>query len=105
MNPMDILKNFGNLQSRVNEMQEKLKSISVTGSAGGDMVQVTMNGQMQITNVTISPEIVDPKDVTMLEDLVLAACTDATLKVREKLRDEISSLTGGVDIPPGFMGL
>lgn len=105
MNPMDILKNFQNFQSRFQEMQDKMKEVKVTGSAGGDMVQVLMNGQMQVLDVTIAPEVVDPNDVVMLQDLILAAITDASSKVREKLQEEISSMTGGLDIPPGMLGM
>ncbi len=105
MNPMDILKNFQNVQSRFQEMQDKMKEVKVTGSAGGDMVQVLMNGQMQVLDVTIAPEVVDPNDVVMLQDLILAAITDASSKVREKLQEEISSMTGGLDIPPGMLGM
>jgi hypothetical protein len=93
------------MQSQLGEMQEKMKDIVVTGSSGGDMVKVTMNGQMQVLEVFISPEAVDPSDVEMLEDLVLAASTDAFNKVKDKLRDELSTLTGGAPLPPGFMGM
>jgi DNA-binding YbaB/EbfC family protein len=105
MNPMDLLKNFQNIQSRFQEMQEKMKTVTVTGTAGGDMVKVEINGQMQVTNISIAPEVVDPNDVSMLEDLVLAAFTNASEKMREKLREEMSALTGGMDIPPGLMGM
>ena len=105
MNPMDLLKNFQNIQSRVTEMQDKLKDVIVTGTAGGDMVQIELNGQMQVRKVHIEKEVVDPNDVEMLQDLILAAFTDAFEKMKEKLREEVSSLTGGMDIPPGLMGM
>ena len=104
MNPMDLLKNFQNIQSRVGEMQEKMKALTVTGTSGGDMVRIDMNGQMEVTNVTISPEAVDPNDIGMLEDLVFAACADAFAKIKEKMSEEVSSLTGGMDLPPGLFG-
>ncbi len=105
MNPMDIFKNFQNIQSRVNEIQDKLQNVTVTGFAGGDMVKVDMNGQMTVTGVTISPDAVNPDDIGMLEDLVLAAITDASVKIKEAIRQEMSGLTGGMDLPPGFMGM
>lgn len=105
MNPFELIKNFQNIQSQVNEMQEKMKDITVTGSSGGDMVTVTMNGHMQVLDVTISPEAVDPSDVGMIEDLVLAAFTDAFNKVKDRLKDEVSNLTGGAPLPPGLMGM
>lgn len=104
MNPMDILKNVQQLQSRMNEAQSKLKDITVTGSAGGDMVRVELNGEFAVTNVTISPEAVDPEDLAMLEDLVLAAFSDATHKVRERIQQEMSSVTGGLNLPPNLFG-
>jgi nucleoid-associated protein EbfC len=103
MNPMDVFNNLKNMQSRVKEMQDKLNEVSVTGSAGGDLVRVTMNGHMQVTGVEISKDVVDPNDVEMLQDLMLAACSDASAKVREKLQTELSGLTGGMGFPPGFM--
>ena len=105
INPMELLKNFQNLQSKLNEMQEKLKGISVTGSAGGGMVQIEMDGSLSVTGVTITPEVVDPNEREMLQDLVLAAFTDALAKVKEKMKDEASSVAGGLDLPPGIMGL
>lgn len=105
MNPMDLLKNFQNIQSRVNAMQEKIKGITVVGTAGGDMVRIELTGQMFVKNVTISPEAVDPKDIEMLQDLVRAAITDALAKLKEKMREEMSDATGGLDIPPELFGM
>ena len=61
MNPMDILKNVQQLQARMNDAQSKLKEITVEGTAGGDMVRVSLNGEFVVTKVTISPEAVQPK--------------------------------------------
>jgi hypothetical protein len=104
MNPMDLLKNFQNIQSKMHEAQQQLKEIRVTGSAGGDMVRIEMTGEFQVTSVQISPEAVDPNDIGMLQDLMLAAFTNATSNVKEKIREEMSSLTGGMDLPPGMFG-
>ncbi len=104
MNPMDLFKNLQNLQSQFGDMQEKLKDIQVTGTSGGEMVRIDMNGQMQVTGIHIEPEAVDPKDVKMLEDLLLAAFHNGSEKVKEKLQQEAGNLTGGLDLPPGFMG-
>lgn len=104
MNPMDMLKNFQNIQSKLGEAQEKLKEIRVTGTAGGDMVRVEMTGEFQVTSVEISSEAVDPNDIEMLQDLMLAAFTNATSNVKEKIREEMSSMTGGMDLPPGLLG-
>ena len=105
MNPMDLMKNFQQMQSRLQETQERLKTIRATGSAGGDMVRVEISGEFAVLNVTIAPEVVDPHDITMLEDLVRAAFADAVANIKERVREEMSSLTGGLDLPPGFMGM
>ncbi len=105
INPLDIIKQFGNMQEKMGEVQEKIRRISATGYAGGDMVQVELNGQMEVLKIHISREVVDPKDITMLEDLVRAAVSDALVKIKEKVREEVSSLTGGLNLPTGFMGL
>lgn len=105
MNPMDLFKNIQNMQSKVSEIQDKMKEIRVTGSAGGDMVTVEMNGHMTVLDVSISPEAVDPKEIEMLEDLIQAAMVNATAKVKERLQDEMSALTGGMPLPPGMLGL
>lgn len=105
MNPMDLLKNFQNIQSKVGEMQERMKSLTVTGTSGGDMVRIDMNGQMEVTNVSISSEAVDPDDIGMLEDLIFAAMADASAKIKEKMKEEMTGLTGGMDLPPGLFGM
>jgi len=101
---MDLFKNLQNLQSQFSDMQEKLKEITVTGSSGGDMVRVEMNGQFDVLDLSISPDVVDPNDVGMLQDLIKAAFTDAQSKVKEQMQQQMSDLTGGMDLPPGFMG-
>jgi nucleoid-associated protein EbfC len=105
MNPMDLLKNFQNIQSRVSAMQDKMKELSVVGTAGGDMVRIEMTGQMFVTKVTISPEAVDPNDIEMLQDLVRAAISDAHAKLKERMREEMSDVTGGLDLPPELFGM
>lgn len=101
---MDILKNMQQLQSRMNEAQERVKDVTATGTAGGDMVRITLTGEFAVTNVDISPEAIDPDDLGMLEDLVLAAFSDAVYKVKEKIQQEMSSVAGGLDLPPGLFG-
>ncbi len=104
-NPFDILRQLQGLQSRIGEIQEKLKSVRVTGSAGGGLVTVEMNGQMKVGKVTIAPEAVDPRDIAMLQDLVLAAVSDALDRLKERIREEVSQATGLLGLPPGFLGL
>ena len=104
MNPLEMFKNLQNLQSKMGDMQERMQAITSTGSSGGDMVRIEINGQMEVLKVTITPEVVDPEEITMLEDLILAAFSDASTKIKEKIREEMSSITGGMNLPPGFMG-
>jgi len=104
-NPFDVFKQLQGLQSRMGEMQEKLKTVRVTVSAGGGMVTVEMNGQMQVEKVIIAPEAVDPLDIPMLQDLVLAAVTDAMDRLKERIREEVSQASGMLGLPPGFLGL
>ena len=104
-NPFEMLKNLQGLQAKMGEMQEKLKTVRVTGSAGGGMVTVELNGDLRAEKVTISPEAVDPSDIRMLEDLVLAALSDALGRLKEKLRDEMASVTGLAGLPPGLFGM
>jgi hypothetical protein len=104
MNPFDILKNVQQLQGRMTEAQSKLKDVTAVGTAGGDMVQVEISGEFSVNRVTISPDAVDPNDIEMLQDLVRAAMSDAVFKVKEKIQEEMSSLTGGMNLPPGMFG-
>lgn len=101
MDPMDLMKNLKNLQEQMSGMQDKLDDIRVQGSAGGGMVVVDMNGKMEVLAVKIAREVVDPDDVTMLEDLVLAACNSAASALKEKMAQQASSLAGGAGFP-GF---
>lgn len=104
-NPFEIFKQLQGLQSKMGEIQAKLKTVRATGEAGGGMVTVEVNGQMQVEKVTIAPEAVDPRDVQMLQDLILAAVTDALDRLKEKIREEVSQATGMLGLPPGFLGL
>lgn len=104
MNPMDLLKNMGQLQETMQEAQKKLKELRVIGSAGGDMVRIEMNGEFTVLSVEIAPEVIDPEEKEMLQDLFRAAHNDATAKVRTALQENISDLTGGMPIPPGLFG-
>jgi len=104
VNPFELLKNLQNLQSRMNEIQQRMAQIRVTGSAGGDMVRIEMTGALSVTSVTIAKEAVDSNEVEMLQDLVLAAFSDALAKVKERMKEEATSMTGGLDLPPGLLG-
>jgi DNA-binding YbaB/EbfC family protein len=87
------------LQAQLAKAQEELSNLTVEGSAGGGAVTVTVNGQQKIQSVTISPEVVNPDDVELLQDLVLAAVSDAMAKSQEAAAKHLGGLTGGLKIP------
>lgn len=99
MDPMDLLKNLKDLQSQMSGMQEQLQDIVVQGSAGGGMVVIDMNGKMETLSVKIAPEVVDPEDITMIEDLVLAAINSATAALKDKMAEQAASLAGMTGFP------
>ncbi|MEO0124183.1 MAG: YbaB/EbfC family nucleoid-associated protein [candidate division WOR-3 bacterium] len=87
----DIFKQALKLQEK---LQEELKKIRVEGSAGGGMVRIEMDGEHNVLSVKIEPQIIEEKDINMLQDLIIAAFNDAQNKVKEKVRESVSSLTG-----------
>lgn len=98
-NPFDLIKNLKNLEGTMNTMKEELAQISETGSSGGNIVNVTLNGKFEITDIKIDPIAVDPRDVQMLQDLLKAAHHDAMDKVQEAIKEKSGSLLGGLNIP------
>ena len=100
------MKNMGNmmkqaqkLQSQMLKMQEGLADQTVEATSGGGMVKVVANGRQQIISIQVEKEVVDPQDVDMLQDLILAAVNDALIKSQEMVTAEMSKLTGGLKIP------
>jgi DNA-binding YbaB/EbfC family protein len=91
-----IMKQAQQMQSRMAQVQEALSKEMVTGQAGGGMVTVTANGQGDVLSLSIEKEVVNPDDVEMLEDLVLAAVTDAIRKSRDLAQEKMNSATGGL---------
>ncbi len=84
MNPFDVLKNLnmGSMKENLEKMQGELVAMEATGSSGGNIVRVTMNGKMEITRIQLDPICVDPRDIKMLEDLIVAAHHDAMSKIQ-----------------------
>lgn len=100
----NLMKQAQKLQSKMQKMQEELADETVETSAGGGMVKAVANGKQQIVSITIEKEVVDPDDVEMLQDLVLAAVNDALTKSQEMVSDRMGQLTGGLNIP-GLTGM
>ena len=99
-----MLKQLQQMQARMAKIQQELGEKTVTGSAGGGMVEVTVNGHQKLLSVHVKPEVVNPEDVEMLQDLVLAAANDALEKARELASQEMGAVTAGLGLPPGMMG-
>ena len=87
------------LHSKLAKVQQELADITLEASSGGDAVRVTIDGQQKIQSVKISPEVVNPDDVEMLEDLVLTAVSEAIAKSQEAAAERLGGLTGGLNIP------
>ena len=99
MNPFDLIKNLQNMQSNMEQMQSKLKTVTVQGSAGGDLVRIELNGQMELLSVQLDPACVDKGDIPMLQDLIRSAHADAMRKVRDKIKEEFGSSFPGMNLP------
>ncbi|MCK4924759.1 MAG: YbaB/EbfC family nucleoid-associated protein [Spirochaetes bacterium] len=96
---MNFLKQAQELQEKIKKMQEDLVNKQASGSSGGDMVKATVNGKHELVDITIAKEVVNPDDIEMLEDLVVAAVTDAMHKIEEVIKSEMAKVTGGLSIP------
>jgi DNA-binding YbaB/EbfC family protein len=95
----NMMKQAQKLQSKMLKLQEELAEKTVETASGGGMVKVVANGRQQIVSIQIEEEVIDPDDVEMLQDLILAAINDALAKSQEMVSGEMSKLTGGINIP------
>ncbi len=100
-NMQAMMKQAQKLQKKMLAAQEELAVKTVEASAGGGMVKVVANGGQKIESIVFEKEVVDPEDIEMLQDLVLAAVNDALVKAQEMVSAEMSKLTGGLNLP-GF---
>jgi len=95
----DLMKQMQAMQARMEKMQEELAEKRIEATSGGGMVRVVANGKQEILEIKIDPEVVNPDDVGMLEELILAAVNQAREKASELQMDGLSGLTGGLKIP------
>ncbi len=95
----NMMKQAQKLQSKMLKLQDELAEKTVETTAGGGMIKVVANGRQQIVSMTIDKEVVDPEDVEMLQDLILAAVNDALTKAQDMVSGEMSKLTGGFNLP------
>jgi len=101
-NMNNLLKQAQKLQKQMEDMQKELETKEFEASAGGGAVTVKVTGKKQIVDIQIKPEVVDPDDVEMLQDLVLLACNEALKKADEETSGEMGKLTGGMNMPGLF---
>jgi len=94
-----LMRQAQELQAKLAKAQQELSNIAVEASSGGGAVKVTINGQQKIQSVKISPEVINPDDVELLEDLVLTAVSEAIAKSQEVAAKHLGELTGGLKIP------
>ncbi|MGA8181922.1 MAG: YbaB/EbfC family nucleoid-associated protein [Desulfobacterales bacterium] len=94
-----MMKQAQQLQTKMLKLQEELAEKTVETSAGGGMVRVVANGRQQLVSIQIEKEVIDPDDVEMLQDLILAAANDALTKAQEMATEEMNKLTGGLNLP------
>ena len=97
-----MMKQAQQMQERMAELQTKLDAVELTGASGGGLVQVTLTGKGQMRKLKIDPSLVDPAETEVLEDLILAAFNDARARVESHVGEEMSKLTGGLNLPPGL---
>jgi DNA-binding YbaB/EbfC family protein len=95
----DLVRQAQKMQSKMAEVQQSLKERVVEGTAGGGMVTILVNGQQEVVAVKIDPQVVDPEDVAMLEDLILAAARQAVKKAKDLANEEMTKAAGGMSIP------
>ena len=100
----DLMKQAQKMTKQMGKIQTELKERVVEGSAGGEAVKVFMNGAQEVVDIKVSPEAVDPEDIEMLQDLLLAATNQAIKKSKDLAQAELSKVTGG-SLPPGLLGL
>ena len=98
----NMIKQAQDLQKKMAEAQEKVETLEAEGISGGGIVKIIINGKNNVTSVNIDETAIDKNEKEILEDLIVAAFNDARDKIQRKIADEMSSLTGGIKLPPGM---
>jgi DNA-binding YbaB/EbfC family protein len=105
---MKLLRQFQKLQGEMKKIQEEVAKEEVTGSSGGGMVEIAINGKFEVVDVRIEKKLLKGDDAQMLEDLILAAVNSAMSKVQELIKERLGQITGGLQLPgmgiPGLFG-
>ena len=101
-NLASLMKQAQEMQGKMEEMQAKLEATETEGVAGAGLVRVTLNGKGALRRVQLDPEVIDPADAEMLQDLIVAAHADAKKKVEARAAEEMQQVTAGLPLPPGM---
>ena len=101
-NLFDMMGQFKEMQSKLQELQQTLSDLEVSGVAGGGMVTVTLTGKGEMRGVSIDPSLLKPGEAEILEDLILAAHNDAKARAETMVAEKTSELTAGLPLPPGM---
>ncbi len=101
-NLSQMMKQAQEIQDRMADVQDRLEMAVISGESGGGLVRVTLNGKGALKAIKIDPSLVDPTDTEILEDLIVAAHADGNAKVARYAEEEMSKVTGGISLPPGF---
>ncbi len=108
MDMAKLLRQFQKMQGDMKKIQKEVAKEEVTGSSGGGMVEVTINGKLEVVDIKIEKKLMEEKDKEMLEDLILAAVNKALLKAQQLAKERMGRLAGGLNIPgmdiPGMLG-
>lgn len=95
MSTFSLMKEFANIHEQIKKAQFEIEKVEASGSSGGNMVQITLNGKFDILDIKLDPVCVDNRDVGMLEDLIKAAHRDAMEKIQEKLKNRVGAMVSG----------
>lgn len=99
MNMQEMMKQARKMQEQLAQAQENMKDVTIDASAGGGMVKATVNGDLELVSIQIDPDALDPEDVDLLQDMIVAAVNEAIRGVSEVASKQMSSITGGLNIP------
>ncbi len=102
VNPQQMMARVQKMQADMAKAQEEIKEARLEGTAGGGMVKVTLSGDKEMVGLELNPEVVDPEDVEMLQDLIIAAYSDAMRQADEFAASKMNRVTGGISVPGMF---
>ena len=101
-NISQIMKQAKVMQEKMAEVQKKIEETEVEGNSGGGVVSVIMDGKHNLKKIKIDPNLIDKNEIEVLEDLIVAAVNDATKKIAENMSNQLGSISGGMNLPPGM---